>query len=125
MFSKLLIALSFTGLLLFDWTERLAWAHAYPRVSFPENGAVLKEAPREIRIQFTEGLELAFSRITVKGPNGDVVSQGNLRQPAEDTLAIDLKPLSAGNYAVEWQVLSVDTHITEGVMRFVVNAAGK
>ena len=102
----------------------LAWAHAYPAVSIPNNGAIVKE-PREVRIQFTEGVEIAFSQIRVKGANGEVVSQGKLRQLAEDTLAIDLKPLSPGNYTVEWQVLSVDTHVTEGLLRFAVGAAGK
>ncbi len=104
---------------------RLALAHAYPAVSIPNNGATVKEPPREVRIQFTEGVEIAFSQITVKGATGEVVSQGKLRQLAEDTLAIDLKPLNPGNYTVEWQVLSVDTHVTEGVLRFTVGAAGK
>lgn len=100
-------------------------AHAYPAVSIPNNGATVKEAPRELRIQFTEGIEVSFSQITVKGAKGDVVSQGKLRQLADDTLAVDLKPLSAGNYSVEWQVLSVDTHITDGILRFTVAAAVK
>jgi len=104
---------------------RLALAHAYPAVSIPNNGATVKEPPREVRIQFTEGVEIAFSQITVKGANGEVVSQGKLRQLAEDTLAIDLKPLNPGNYTVDWQVLSVDTHVTDGVLRFTVGASGK
>jgi methionine-rich copper-binding protein CopC len=91
----------------------------------PGNGAILKEAPREVRIQFTEGVEPAFSQITVKGANGEVVSQGKLRKLAEDTIAIDLKPLRPGNYMVEWQALSVDTHVTDGVLRFTVGGADK
>jgi len=122
MYSKFLIALSVVALLCFGWNGRFAWAHAYPTVSFPANGAVLKDPPKEVRIQFTEELELAFSQIMVKGPSGEVVSQGKVRQPAQDTLAVDLKPLGPGNYVVEWQVLSVDTHITEGVLRFTVGA---
>ena len=125
MYSKFSITLSFFILLCFGWTGNLAWAHAYPTVSSPANNAVLKDSPKEARIQFTEGLELAFSRITVKGSNGEVVSQGTVRQPAPDTLAIDLTPLRPGNYVVEWQVLSVDTHITEGVLRFTVDPKGK
>ena len=125
MSSKCLIALSFFICLCFGWTRNVAWSHAYPTVSSPADGASLKEPPREVRIQFTEGLELAFSRITVKGPNGEVVSQGKMRQLAQDILAVDLKTLSPGNYMVEWQVLSVDTHITEGVLRFTVDPKGK
>ena len=73
-----------------------------------------------MRIQFTEGIELAFSQITVKNAKGEVVSQGKLRQLADDTVAIDLKPLQPGAYNVEWQVLSVDTHITDGILHFTV-----
>jgi copper resistance protein C len=126
MYSKFLIVLSSAFLLVaLHVTEGLAWAHAYPTVSSPADGASLKEPPREVRIQFTEGLELAFSQITVKGPNGEIVSQGKLRQPAQDTLAVDLRTLGPGNYVVEWQVLSVDTHITEGVLRFSLAPKGK
>ena len=123
---RFLIVLSL-AVVLVDWSAitPLAWAHAYPAVTVPSNGATLKEAPRELRIQFTEGVEIAFSQITVKAASGEVVSQGNLRQLASDTLAIDLKPLSAGNYSVEWQVLSVDTHVTDGVLRFTVGAPAK
>jgi copper resistance protein C len=126
MYSKFLIALS-SVLLLFSMHLRggLAWAHAYPALSIPNNGATVKEPPREVRIQFTEGIEIAFSQITVKGANSEVVSQGKLRQLADDTLAVDVKTLSPGNYTVEWQVLSVDTHVTEGLLRFTIGAAGK
>jgi methionine-rich copper-binding protein CopC len=103
----------------------LAWAHAYPTVAIPADGAVLREPPREVRIQFTEGIEIEFSRITVKSSNGDKIAQGYLRKLAEDTLVLDLKPLPAGTYTIEWQVLSVDTHVTEGVLRFTVAAGGK
>jgi copper resistance protein C len=126
MYSKLLIALSLTFLLAsLQGNRQPAWAHAYPAISIPDNGATASEPPREVRIQFTEGVEIALSRIAVKGTNGEVVSRGKLRQLAEDTLAIDLKPMGPGNYTVEWQVLSVDTHITEGVLRFTVAAKGK
>jgi methionine-rich copper-binding protein CopC len=101
-----------------------ASAHAYPAVSIPNDGATVKEPPREVRIQFTEGIELAFSQITVKGPNKEVVSQGKLRQLSNDTIAIDVKSVPPGSYTVEWQALSVDTHVTEGVLRFTVAPRG-
>ena len=122
MFFKFSIVLS-TALLLslsIELSASRAWAHAYPTVSFPNDGTTVKESPREMRIQFTEGIELAFSQITVKNAKGEVVSQGKLRQLADDTVAIDLKPLQPGAYNVEWQVLSVDTHITDGILHFTV-----
>ena len=124
MYSKFLIVLS-SVLLLLTLPGRHSWGHAYPAVSIPNNGATVKEPPRELRIQFTEAVELAFSQITVKAANGAIVSQGKLRQLADDLLAVDLKPLSAGIYSVEWQVLSVDTHVTDGALRFTVGAPAK
>lgn len=125
MYSKLSIVLSAAlALLALQLSDTVAWAHAYPAASVPSDAATVKESPRELLIQFTEGIELAFSRITVKGPNGEVVSQGKLRQLANDTVAIDLILLRRGNYTAEWQVLSVDTHITEGVLHFTLGAQG-
>jgi methionine-rich copper-binding protein CopC len=112
---------------LFFWLAAagLAWPHAYPAVAIPADGAVLRDPPREVRIQFTEGVELEFCRITVQSSNGDKIAQGNLRKLAEDTLVVDLKPLPPGAYTVEWQVLSVDTHVTDGVLRFTVAAGAR
>lgn len=126
MCSRYSIAVSLAGIVLIAHASvESLWAHAYPAVAVSGDGAVLKEAPREVRIQFTEALEIAFSQITVKGANNEVVSQGKLRKLADDTVVIDLKPLVAGNYTIEWQVLSIDTHVTEGVLRFTVRPGGK
>jgi len=122
---KFLIAANLVLAALFCARIQPAFGHAYPIVVSPADGDALKESPREIRMQFTEGVELAFSRITVKGAKDEVVSQGKLRQLADDTVAIDLKPLTVGNYTVEWQVLSVDTHITEGTLHFTFSPGGK
>ena len=68
---------------------------------------------------------MEFSRIDVKNANGEKLVQGKLRKIGDDTLAIDLKPLLSGSYFIEWQVLSVDTHVTDGVLRFTVRLTGK
>jgi len=39
-----------------------------------------------------------------------------------DVLTFALPPLEPGAYRVEWRVLSVDGHFTEGVVRFTVVA---
>ena len=96
------------------------WAHAYPASSIPQDGATVSSPLREIVIRFTEGVEIEFSRIEVKNSSGETVSLGKVRQSAPDTLATELKPLSPGVYTIDWQVLSVDTHVTEGRLRFTV-----
>lgn len=126
MYSRFSIVLSSAlPLLPLQPSADLAWAHAYPAAVSPGDGATVTEAPREIRIRFTEGVELEFSRIEVKNASGEKLVQGKLRKIGADTLVIDLKPLLAGSYFIEWQVLSVDTHITEGVSRFTVKPAGR
>jgi len=111
--------------LLFGTPMEAAWAHAFPASSVPGDGATVRESPREVRIQFTEGVEIEFSQIEVKSPAGEVMNQGKPRRLAADTLAVDLKLLRPGIYTIEWQVLSVDTHVTEGVLRFTVSPGGK
>lgn len=81
---KFLIAADLVLATLFCARIQLAFGHAYPIIVSPADGAALKESPREIRMRFTEGVELAFSRITEKGAKGEVVSQGKLRQLADD-----------------------------------------
>src|SRR4051812_10904740 len=105
-------------------TPALVRAHAYPMIAMPADGAVLREPPREVRIQFTEGVETEFSQIVVKNAQGEILS-GKLRRLANDTIAVDVKPLRPGAYRVEWQVLSVDTHVTEGLLRFTVATGGE
>jgi copper resistance protein C len=125
MSSKFSIALSLPFLFLSLGGLRAAWAHAYPITVAPADGSTVSKSPGQVRIQFTEGVELEFSRIVAKSSAGDVVSQGKVQRISSDTLAVDLRPLRAGLYTIEWQVLSVDTHITEGVLHFTVSSAEK
>lgn len=110
---------------LLSGSKEAAWAHAYPASTNPADGSTVAESPREVHIQFTEGVELEFSRIVVRSSTGEVVSQKQVRRAAPDTLAVELRPLRSGSYSVEWRVLSVDTHITEGAFGFTVSSAGK
>ena len=66
---KFLIAANLVLAALFYARIQPAFGHAYPIIVSPRQTApALKESPREVRMQFTEGIELAFSRITVKEP---------------------------------------------------------
>jgi methionine-rich copper-binding protein CopC len=67
MYSKFLIVLSSALLVsLLLMTGPLAWAHAYPAVSVPNNGTTVKEPPREVRINSPRASRIAFSQITVE-----------------------------------------------------------
>ena len=89
--------------------------HAEPRV-----GTAVATAPHEVTLWFTEKLEPAFSKITVTNAAGTRIDNGKTRVSGSQ-MSISLRPGSgAGTYRVNWRVLSVDTHTTEGNFTFQV-----
>ncbi len=100
-----------------------AWAHAFLDHTDPVVGSTVKGAPAEVRLWYTQGLELAFSRVQVFDAAGKEVDKKDVHlDPKNDHLLIvSLLPgLGAGKYKVVWRVVSVDTHPTEGSFTFVV-----
>ena len=99
-----------------------ARAHAFLDRADPRVGSVVASAPPAIRLTFTQGLVVAFCRVSVSGPPG-FGGAGAPHVVAGDplSLAVDLKgPTPPGTYVVRWRVLSVDTHVTEGDFSFQV-----
>lgn len=96
-------------------------AHAFLSGATPAVGGTVRAAPPEVRIDFTEGVEPAFSTIVVTDAQGARVDRGAVRLAGGDAhLAIGLTPLAAGRYLVHWRVVATDSHRTEGSFRFTV-----
>jgi copper resistance protein C len=96
-----------------------AYAHAFLDHAEPRVGSTVPTAPKEVALFFSQKLEPAFSSVEVSDANGARVDQGKARVEAT-TMRISLKPLPPGTYSVRWQVLSTDTHSTEGNFAFQV-----
>jgi copper resistance protein C len=96
-----------------------AQAHAFLDHASPLVGSTVASAPREVALTFTQNLEAAFSSVQVTDANGARVDSGK-PQISGNTMRVGLKSLSQGSYRVRWQVLSVDTHKTEGSFTFRV-----
>jgi copper resistance protein C len=88
--------------------------HAEPRV-----GNTVATAPREVTLWFTQRLEPAFSTITVTNVAGQRVDAGKTRVSGNQ-MSVSLRSGGAGTYRVNWRVLSVDTHRTDGSFTFRV-----
>jgi methionine-rich copper-binding protein CopC len=88
--------------------------HAEPRV-----GNKVASAPREVTLYFTQKLEPAFSSITVTNGKGERVDSGKTRVSGSQ-MSVALRPGGGGTYHVNWKVLSVDTHTTDGSFTFEV-----
>jgi methionine-rich copper-binding protein CopC len=96
-----------------------ALAHAFLDHASPLVGSTVASAPHEVTLTFTQGLEPAFSTVTVTDSGGAEVSQGKA-QVSGNTMRIGLKTIGPGAYKVRWHALSVDTHSTEGTFTFHV-----
>ena len=98
-----------------------ASAHAFLETAVPAVGSTVRAAPTEVRINFTQGIEPAFTTIHVADAQGQRVDQGGVHIEDNNThLAIGLKALTPGSYHVTWKAVSVDTHHTEGSFTFTV-----
>ena len=88
--------------------------HASPRV-----GATMSTAPREVTVWFTQKLEAAFSGLKVTNAAGQRIDTGSTRVNG-NVISVTLRPGGTGTYRVDWKVLSVDAHTTEGSFTFRV-----
>jgi copper resistance protein C len=96
-----------------------ARAHAFLDHAEPRVGNTVATAPREVTLWFTQKLEPAFSTITVTNAAGQRVDTGKTRVSGNQ-MSVSLRSGGAGTYRVNWRVLSVDTHRTDGNFTFQV-----
>ena len=96
-----------------------ASAHAFLDHAEPRVGNTVATAPREVTLWFTQKLEPAFSSITVTNSAGQRVDTGKTRVSGNQ-MSVSLRSGGAGAYRVNWRVLSVDTHTTDGSFTFRV-----
>ena len=97
-------------------------AHAFLQQASPRVGSVVAAPPSEVRLSFSEPLEIAFSRFTVTGPPG-FGGLGPVALAATDPRSLSgvlHSPTPGGRYTVHWRVVSIDGHATEGDFHFDV-----
>ncbi len=100
-----------------------ASAHAFIDHTDPVVGSTIRQAPAEVRLAYTQGLEPAFSHVQVFDASGKEVDKKDVHLDPKNNhlMIVSLAPgLGAGKYRVVWRVVSVDTHPTEGSFTFVV-----
>jgi copper resistance protein C len=113
--------LNFAAALAFVCGSSAAFAHAQLEKATPAVGGTVA-SPSEIRLEFSEGVEPKFSKVSVTGPGGAVplgAAKTDAGNPAVLIAPIS-KALPPGVYKVHWQAVSVDTHHTQGTFEFTV-----
>ena len=100
-----------------------ASAHAHLKSQYPAADANMEVSPQALTLTFTEDIEPAFSGVEIINANQKAVSLAEAeRAPRQhNQLIVPLqKPLTSGHYQVNWHVLSVDGHKTNGNYTFSV-----
>ncbi|MFJ2007323.1 copper resistance CopC/CopD family protein [Streptomyces chartreusis] len=100
-----------------------ALAHAALRATDPEDGSVLKSAPRDITLTFTESVGLLEDSFRVLDPDGRRLRTGepeHARGGAETARVTLPAKLAEGTYTVAWRVVSADSHPVSGAFTFSV-----
>ena len=113
------LSVSFAGLL----TATGALAHAHLQQQIPAAGAQLAASPQTLTLSFSEGIEPAFSGVSVTGPQQHAVATGKLTRSADNPAQVTVpvaETLPPGEYTVAWHVVSVDGHKTKGQYTFSV-----
>ena len=94
-----------------------AYAHADLAETVPSLTEALTTSPEELRLTFTESVEIAFSEVSIVDSEKTEIQVGELSLDPEDnkTLVVPIEvALVAGTYTVEWAVVSGDGHKIEG-----------
>jgi copper resistance protein C len=119
---KLQTAARATVAALFIAACQLAHAHAYPKHQSPSAGATVTADQKEVAIDFDDGLEPAFSSITVTDAQGKAVTSGKAQVDASNKkhMSVGLNALTPGVYTVAWVAVADDGHRTQGHYTFTV-----
>ncbi|MGI5376582.1 copper resistance protein CopC [Streptomyces sp. CA-251387] len=100
-----------------------ASAHAALRATDPEDGTVLKSAPRHLTLTFTESVGLLDDSFRVLDPDGRRLRTGEPEHArgGGDTARVALPgKMAQGTYTVAWRVVSADSHPVSGAFTFSV-----
>lgn len=101
---------------------QLAYAHAYPTHQAPAAGSTVPASPKDVAIDFDDGLEPAFSSITVTDAQGNAVTSGKavVAPSNRKHMSVGLDTLTPGVYTVAWVAVADDGHRTQGHSTFTV-----
>jgi methionine-rich copper-binding protein CopC len=100
-----------------------ALAHALVMSSMPAARAAVPAGALRIELRFNSRIDVKRSRIALRAPGG---TESVLGKHADDSRAVLFGTAEArrtGDWAIVWQVLSLDGHVTRGEIPFRVEDA--
>jgi methionine-rich copper-binding protein CopC len=112
------LAFALAVILGFILPTHQAAAHSALERSSPPANAVLSRAPGEVRLSFSQRIEPRFSQARLTDVAGAIVAGGSSASGKQ--IVLRLPRLQPGVYRVNWSVVSVDTHKSEGSFSFEI-----
>lgn len=99
-----------------------ALAHTKLESSMPQANAMVATAPTQVRLQFSEPLELPFSKVKLVDEKGAVIAASKIAADSANPKALvaTLPALSSGAYRVQWSTVTRDGHKVKGEFAFRV-----
>lgn len=99
-----------------------AFAHAHLEQATPAADSSASDV-KVLRLQFSEGVEQAFTKVAVSHDGAPVALSSVKTEPADKKVLIVTpeQPLASGQYEVKWNAVSVDTHKSNGEYSFTVS----
>ncbi|WP_391858795.1 copper resistance CopC/CopD family protein [Streptomyces rhizosphaerihabitans] len=100
-----------------------ASAHAALTSTDPQDGSVLKSAPRQVTLTFSESIGLLDDSFRVLTPRNRRVHTGEPSHAdgRSDTARVTLpRGLGTGTFTVAWRVVSADSHPVSGAFTFSI-----
>ncbi len=100
-----------------------AFAHPKLESASPAPDVSVVTSPKEIRLNFSEGIIAKFSGVELKDEGGRIVTTGEPVTDSKKQLVVPVStPLAPGRYTVSWHAVSEDTHKVNGDYSFRVIA---
>ncbi|HWW19311.1 MAG TPA: copper resistance CopC family protein [Steroidobacteraceae bacterium] len=96
------------------------YAHAHLLQATPADGSVLTQAPTAFALKFNEAATLTALTLQ-KGAQAAQKIEGLPTKPSA-LFSIPAPKLDAGDYTLNFRVLSDDNHVVSGSIKFKVNA---
>ena len=110
------IVLASAALLAFS---TLANAHAHLKEAQPAEGSVMKAAPANIVLKFSEAARLTALTVQKEGEAEQKLAPLPSAPAAE--VSVPAPKLAPGKYVLNWRVVSDDNHIMSGKLHFTVD----
>jgi methionine-rich copper-binding protein CopC len=98
-----------------------ASAHSFPEQETPPAGATLTDPPAQVTIKYDAPIEKLFASLEVLNSAGQNEAVGKPEVSSDGSkLSVPVNKLPPGEYTVQWSVVCIDTHHTQGSYPFSV-----